>query len=400
MADVTLSSSVRTNLLSLQSTASLISRTQNRLSTGLRVSGPVDDPVSYFQAKGLSDRASDFSQKKDGIDQGVSTLTAALDAVSGIESMVKQLKGLAISAKSATTSTEVANVVAQFNDLRKQINNLANDATYQGMNLVAGTGQTLRVDFSNLTASSLSVQSEDLRSGASGLNITTVTAAPGGTTPIFNYKGIAAGTVLSAGDKITVTVANSADITLGTATIGSSITFTLGTYSVAISVAAASAPSAGTISTGTASPNVLSAGEVFTFDIGSDVGVASGVYIDSSVSTGGGGVTLTAEISAQTYIGVGFSDTLNNMVTDLESNLTTLRSKAQKLGTNVALLQTRLDFTKNYVNTLTAGAGKLNLADLNEEGANLLALQTRQQLGIQALSFAGQAEQGVLGLFR
>jgi flagellin-like hook-associated protein FlgL len=398
MADVTLSSSVRTNLLSLQGTASLISRTQNRLSTGLRVSGPVDDPVSYFQAKGLNDRASDFTQKKDGIDQGVSTLTAALDAVSGIESMVKQLKGLAISAKSATTSSEVSNVVAQFNDLRKQINNLANDATYQGMNLVAGTGQTLRVDFSNLTASSLSVQSEDLRSGAAGLNITTVTAAPGGTTPIFNYKGIAAGTVLSAGDKITVTVANSADITIGTAKVGSSITFTLGTYSVSISVA--SAASAATIATDSASPNVLSAGEVFTFDISSDAGVASGVFVDSSVSSTAGGVTLTSDIAAQTYIGVGFSDTLNNMVTDLESNLTTLRSKAQKLGTNVALLQTRLDFTKNYVNTLTAGAGKLNLADLNEEGANLLALQTRQQLGIQALSFAGQAEQGVLGLFR
>ncbi|MBT5297697.1 MAG: flagellin-like protein, partial [Rhodospirillaceae bacterium] len=53
-----------------------------------------------------------------------------------------------------------------------------------------------------------------------------------------------------------------------------------------------------------------------------------------------------------------------------------------------------------YVNTLTAGAGKLTLADLNEEGANLLALQTRQQLGIQSLAFAGQSEQAILGLFR
>lgn len=66
----------------------------------------------------------------------------------------------------------------------------------------------------------------------------------------------------------------------------------------------------------------------------------------------------------------------------------------------MALLQTRLEFTETYVNTLQAGGDKLTLADLNEEGANLLALQTRQQLGIQALSFAGQAEQGILGLFR
>ena len=70
------------------------------------------------------------------------------------------------------------------------------------------------------------------------------------------------------------------------------------------------------------------------------------------------------------------------------------------LGANVAILNTRLDFTAAYVNTLTAGAGKLTLADLNEEGANLLALQTRQQLGIQSLAFAGQSEQSILGLFR
>jgi len=66
----------------------------------------------------------------------------------------------------------------------------------------------------------------------------------------------------------------------------------------------------------------------------------------------------------------------------------------------VALLQTRLDFTEVYINTLETGGSKLTLADINEEGANLLALQTRQQLGISALAFAGQAEQGILALFR
>ena len=85
---------------------------------------------------------------------------------------------------------------------------------------------------------------------------------------------------------------------------------------------------------------------------------------------------------------------------DIELALSNLRTKAQTIGSNVALLQTRLEFTENYVNTLETGAGKLTLADLNEEGANLLALQTRQQLGIQALAFAGQAEQGILLLFR
>ena len=64
MSDVTLTSAVRQNLLSLQSTTNLIGRTQNRLSTGLRVASAIDDPVNFFQAKGLSNRASDFEEKK------------------------------------------------------------------------------------------------------------------------------------------------------------------------------------------------------------------------------------------------------------------------------------------------------------------------------------------------
>ena len=66
----------------------------------------------------------------------------------------------------------------------------------------------------------------------------------------------------------------------------------------------------------------------------------------------------------------------------------------------VNLLQTRLDFSSAYANELQAGADKLILADITEEGANLVALQTRQQLGISSLSFAGQAEQSILSLFR
>lgn len=64
MSNVTLSAAVRDSLLSLQNTTSLIERTQGRLSTGLEVSSAIDDPVKFFQAKTLSDRASDFDSKK------------------------------------------------------------------------------------------------------------------------------------------------------------------------------------------------------------------------------------------------------------------------------------------------------------------------------------------------
>ena len=69
------------------------------------------------------------------------------------------------------------------------------------------------------------------------------------------------------------------------------------------------------------------------------------------------------------------------------------------MSNNLAIVNTRLDFTTNMINTLQKGADNLTLADMNEEGANLLMLQTRQALGTTALSLASQAAQSVLRLF-
>ncbi len=272
MADISLSAAVRSNLLSLGNTADLISRTQERLSTGLKINSPIDDAKVFFEAKALTDRANTLAEKKDGIDQAVSSVSVALEAVNAIDSIVDQLKGIAISAQSASTAAEFTELNAQYNSLVSQIGNVSADATYQGTNLVNGTGTTLTVYFSESTTSVLSVASVDLRNSSNGLAITT-------------------------------------------------------------------------------------------------------------------GATLSAT-------------SLNTCaINQLDTAIATLSAKAKTLGSNVALLQTRLDFTESYVNELEVGADKLRLADTTEEGANLVALQTRQQLGISALSFAGQAEQSVLSLF-
>jgi flagellin-like hook-associated protein FlgL len=86
--------------------------------------------------------------------------------------------------------------------------------------------------------------------------------------------------------------------------------------------------------------------------------------------------------------------------TDLTAALTTLRSESQTLGSSLSVVQIRQDFTKATINTLQSGSDALTLADSNEEGANLLALQTRQQLSTTALSLAAQADQNVLKLFQ
>lgn len=82
----------------------------------------------------------------------------------------------------------------------------------------------------------------------------------------------------------------------------------------------------------------------------------------------------------------------------LDTATSTLRSQASKFGSNLSVVETRENFTKETINTLETGAANLTLADLNEEGANLLSLQTRQSLSSTALSLASQADQNVLRL--
>jgi flagellin-like hook-associated protein FlgL len=96
-----------------------------------------------------------------------------------------------------------------------------------------------------------------------------------------------------------------------------------------------------------------------------------------------------------------FSDDadLDTLATALGGALTTLRTQASQYGTSLTSVQNRQEFTKAMINTLQTGADNLVLADSNEEAANMLALQTRQQLASTALSLASQADQQVLRLF-
>ncbi len=86
-------------------------------------------------------------------------------------------------------------------------------------------------------------------------------------------------------------------------------------------------------------------------------------------------------------------------IEQLKSAVSTLRKVDSELGNNYSIIQTRQDFTESLINILTEGADKLTLADMNEESANMLALQTRQQLAINSLSLASQAAQAVMKLF-
>jgi len=123
----------------------------------------------------------------------------------------------------------------------------------------------------------------------------------------------------------------------------------------------------------------------------------SSLTIQSTNATGVNSTALSIGSASNTEFQTNSS--LDSRLQTLHTALTTVASQASAFGSNLSIVQNRQDFTNNTINTLTTGADGLTLADGNLEGANMLALQTRQQLSITALSLASQANQAVLRLF-
>jgi flagellin len=296
MSDVTLSNSTRTNLLSLQRTSGLIGRTQERLASGQKVNSAIDDALAFFKARNLNARAGDLAAIKDNIAGGISVIRAAIQGLETIEATLKQAKALAQSAVASPESGTRAKLASQFNELRSQVDNIAEDAAFNGINLLKNT-------------------TNGFVAGADQLTVK------------FNER-----TTTGAVNQLVVSGLNTTDF------------------------AAITARSA----------------------------VATGTAGDTTVW----GQTGTAAITA-----------INSAIRAIDSALVSVRQVAQTFGTNSSLLEIRRQFTENLINTLKGGASELVNADLNEESANLLSLQTRQQLGTISLSIAQQSEQSVLRLF-
>src|SRR4029079_15104422 len=102
MSGIVLSASVRQNLLSLQSTADLLSTTQNRLATGKKVNSALDNPTNFFTAQGLDNRASDINNLLDAIGNGVQVLQAANTGITSLQKLVDSAKSVATQALQTT----------------------------------------------------------------------------------------------------------------------------------------------------------------------------------------------------------------------------------------------------------------------------------------------------------
>jgi flagellin-like hook-associated protein FlgL len=270
--DVTLTSAMRTNLLSLQNTVDLLNRTQERLSTGKKVNSPLDNAASYFAAQTHTNRANDLTARKEGMSEAIQTLTSATQGIESINTLIESAKGIAQTALSTSDATERTEYLAQYNEVLSQITTIAGDSGYGGTNLLMGN--TLSVQFNEDGTSALSIDGFSATTTGLGLAV-----AAGWSDPVN-----------------------------GTAAI-------------------------------------------------------------------------------------------NTSMTQLGDALATLRVQSSSLSSNLGIIQTRSDWADQMIAVLEAGASALTDADMNQESANLLMLQTRQSLAMTALSISAESARSVLDLF-
>src|SRR4026209_2430970 len=120
MADIVLTAGVRSNLLQLQKTADLITSTQTKLATGKRVNTALDNPINYFTAQGLSNRASDLSNLLDSMSTASSATQPANNGSTSITKLVQSAQALASQAQQTSDTTSRAGLATQFDAILTQ----------------------------------------------------------------------------------------------------------------------------------------------------------------------------------------------------------------------------------------------------------------------------------------
>ena len=172
MSQISLTASMRSNLLSLQNTASLMSQTQERLASGKKVNSAIDNPSAYYTAQSLNNRASDLSGLLDSMGQAISTIKAADEGIEAITNFVEQAKAVATSALDTTDKASRGKYQTQFNAILSEIDKLAKDSGYKGINLLQGG--SLEVTFNEGRDNKLTITG--VNAGKAGLSLTDASA--------------------------------------------------------------------------------------------------------------------------------------------------------------------------------------------------------------------------------
>ena len=377
MADISLTASMRSNLLSLQQTQDLMDMTQERLSTGKKVNSAIDNPSSYYTAQSLTNRASDLNALLDSMGQGIQTIQAANEGIEAITEFVQQAKAIANTARDNATikGTTSSGTYAAADDT-KNITVKIEGVADQDIEVTLEDTDTLEQAATKIATA--------LNDGTDGVKDAEDTVIGGftatvenGQIKISNSKGIVAnvsGTIFG--------------ITFNGEIGNSTRTTSMNQYNEILDQIDQLAKDSGYKGVNLLQGNDLKV--VFNEDRSSYLTI-NGTFADTSDE----GLKISR---AEDWTNPD-NEAIDASISELENAITSLRNMASEFGNNYSIVENRENFTESLINVLEEGSDKLTLADMNEESANMLALQTRQQLAINSLSLASQAAQSVLSLF-
>jgi flagellin len=381
MADILLSSGVRANLLALQSTADLISRTQTRLATGKKVNSALDDAFNFFTSQAFQNRAEDLTFLLSGMDIAVKTLEAADKGLTTIQTLVSNAQA---SARQALT---IDRTTGSLTGTVSGLTSTSTFATPSNVTLTLFDGTTT-MTFTSGASTNLTVQSFiDAVNNTANLKVKAS----------FNDAGQV---LLEATGTNSITITGSMALTATLTGFG-------------IGGAGNTVVAAGTLSsTRTSLAAQFDAIRTQINSLASDSSFNGVSLINSQslkvVFNEQATTSLTLNGVNATAAGLGITGTTNSWQTNVdikasialtEAASTSLKNFATTYSNNNQIVLARQDFTKNLIKSLESGSENLVLADTNQEGANLLALQTRQQLSQTALALSAQNDQAILRLF-
>jgi flagellin len=433
MSDIVLSNGIRSNLLSLQITSDLFDRTQNRMTSGKAVASVLDDPISYFQATALSVRSADLKRLLDGMGLGIQTIETANSAIESITRLIDSATGNAQAALRVPTTTARVGSGSDRDYRPDPVTGVPPDIlNVTGITITpaipaaytVGAGYPTPAPFTVVVPVALALRVPGDTTGRTAQSIANaINRDPGNLGPTVN--GIVRPYVqaeVNAGGRLTIeNVTGSTEPgppgTLRVQTAGGTLTDLLGDISPP--TVAATATDTGVIGASFNRMRFEFAGQYqLMIDQISNLAADASfngtnllkrqsldiVFNDESATKMTvDGVQFDAEGLRITPQDVSFQFQsaleIERAIGVLRAARETLEAKATDLAGHLSIAKTRVEFTNQSMKSLLVGADELVLADLNEESAALLALQTRQDLSIQALSLAAQSEQAVLRLF-
>ncbi len=457
--NVSLSKAVRANLLSLQNTAAMMGKTQERLATGNKVNSALDNPTNFFTSASLNSRANDLNNLLDTMSNGIKTLEQADNAIKAITTQIESMQSTLRQARQdksfksvsfelgATTATAAGAVTIGGTAVGTAKTNYATTGAItfaNGTLTIAGTGvaaQTINTTAASTVDSVVADINANTTLSGGGITATNdngnLKISSGTTAGALTFGGAGSGITMGAATYSAKSVDEIVTSINSNATVSQFARASADNGKVRIENLRASADltisslTGGKIDFGALGGGTSSIGKNTTrADLITQFNEQRGKLDQLSDDASFNGVNLlrgdklkitfnengnsSSEIQSKNgksvnAVNLGIANqentvadtdaALDAVISKLSDALTSLRSQASSFGAHLSTVQNRQDFTKNVINTLQTGASNLTLADSNEEGANLLALQTRQQLSTTALSMASQSDQAVLRLF-